>query len=231
MKINIDQIYGVWYSYVNEYVYMQLYLLSHVRRVIVVKNIFKWLDINFEPICMAVLFYAITGLVTLQVILRFVFATGFSWGEEVARFMFVWLMYFSIAYATRNQRHIRVAFVIQKFGDRGHKLFMILGDIIFLAFSVFVFLSSIRVCQSVIKYQDMAVTINVSLNIVYGAGVVGFLLIIIRLVQSVIWKVRKFGETMDIFENYAGVYSGAETVCFFPKQQAAADADVSREEK
>lgn len=198
---------------------------------IVVKNIFKWLDINFEPLCMAILFYAITGLVTLQVILRFVFATGFSWGEEVARFMFVWLMYFSIAYATRNQRHIRVAFVIQKFGDRGHKMFLILGDIIFLAFSVFVFLSLIRVCQSVIKYQDMAVTIHVSLNIVYGAGVVGFFLIIIRLIQSIIWKVKRFSEAMDVFENYAGKYSGAEAVCFFPREKATAEAGSNKEEK
>ncbi len=182
-----------------------------------IKNIFKWLDINFEPVCMAVLFYAITLLVTLQVILRFVFSTGFSWGEEVARFLFVWLMYFSIAYATRNQRHIRVAFLVQRFGEKGHKIFLILGDIIFLIFSVFIFLSAIKVCQSVFKYQDMAVTINVSLNIVYAAGVVGFFLILIRLVQSIIWKIRHFSDSMDVFENYAGVYSGADNVFFFQK--------------
>ncbi len=182
-----------------------------------IKRIFKWLDINFEPVIMAVLFYAITILVTLQVILRFGFSTGFSWGEEVARFLFVWLMYFSIAYATRNQRHIRVAFLVQQFGEKIHKVFMLLGDVVFLIFSSLIFISAIKVCQSIFKYEDMAVTINVSLNVVYGAGVVGFALIIIRLVQTVIYKIKNFSESMEVYENYAGVYTGAEEVCFFPK--------------
>lgn len=181
------------------------------------KKIFTWLDINFEPVLMFVLFYAITLLLTLQVILRFIFATGFSWGEEVARFLFVWLMYFSIAYATRNQRHIRVAFLVQSFGEKAHKVFMIISDLIFLVFSILIFLSAIKVCQSVFKYQDMAVTIEVSLNVVYGAGVVGFALIVFRLIQSIIWKIRKFKDSMEVFENYAGAYSGADKVCFFPK--------------
>ncbi|MBI9103868.1 MAG: TRAP transporter small permease [Spirochaetales bacterium] len=182
-----------------------------------IKRIFKWLDINFEPVAMAVLFYVITLLVTLQVILRFVFATGFSWGEEVARFLFVWLMYFSIAYATRNQRHIRVAFLVQRFGVKAHKIFMMLGDLVFLIFSSLIFISAVKVCQSIFKYQDMAVTINVSLNIVYGAGVVGFALIIIRLIQTLIYKIKNFNESMEVFENYAGEYTGADKVCFFPK--------------
>lgn len=196
-----------------------------------IKQIFKWLDINFEPVCMTVLFYLITGLLSLQVILRFVFATGFSWGEEVARFLFVWLMYFSIAYATRNQRHIRVAFLVQRFGDKGHKVFMILGDLIFLIFSAFIFVSAIKVCQSIFKYQDMAVTINVSLNVVYGAGVVGFFLIIIRLIQSIIWKFRHFRDDMEVFENYAGVYSGADKVFFFPKEKDDVRTETAQEVK
>lgn len=159
---------------------------------------------------MTVLFYAMTSLLTLQVILRFVFSTGFSWGEEVARFIFVWLMYFSIAYATRNQRHIRMAFFVQKFGDKGHKVFMIIADFIFLFFSVIVFYAAIHVVQSTFKYNDMAVTINVSLNIVYGAGALGFLLILLRVLQGIIWKIRHFGDELEVFENYSGKYTGAD---------------------
>ncbi|MCF7934704.1 MAG: TRAP transporter small permease [Spirochaetia bacterium] len=181
------------------------------------KQLFKWLDINFEPVMMAVMFYAITLLLTLQVVLRFVFSTGFSWGEEVARFMFVWLMYFGIAYATRNQRHIRVSFLVQRFGDKGHKIVMIISDMIFLIFSLLILLSAIKVCQSIFAYEDMAVTINVSLNVVYGAGVAGFGLIAIRLIQSIIWKFKNFSEDMEVFENYAGAYTGADKICFLPK--------------
>ncbi len=183
-----------------------------------VKKIFSWLDINFEPIMMALLFYAITLLVSLQVVLRFVFASGFSWGEELARFMFVWLMYFSIAYATRNQRHIRVSFLINRFNEKVKKGFMIFTDFIFLAFAIIVFISAIKVCESVFRFQDMAVTLNVSLNIVYGAGVVGLGLIVIRLVQSILWKFKKWNDSMEVFENYTGIYTGADKICFLPKK-------------
>ncbi len=75
------------------------------------KKVLKWLDVNFEPLLIAVLFTALILLITIQVILRLSPLAGFSWGEEISRFMFVWLMYFSFSYATRNNRHIRVSFL------------------------------------------------------------------------------------------------------------------------
>ncbi|ORC35184.1 hypothetical protein B4O97_10695 [Marispirochaeta aestuarii] len=181
------------------------------------RKILQWIDINFEPVMMAVLFYAITILIAVQVVLRFVFAAGFSWGEEVARFMFVWLMYFSISYATRNQRHIRVTILIKRFSEKVQKYFMLATDFIFLLFSIQIFIAAMKVCESVFRFKDMAVTINVSLNIVYGAGVVGFALVVIRLIQSIVWKLNKFHDSLEIFENYAGIYSGAGHICFLPK--------------
>lgn len=166
---------------------------------------------------MAVLFYAITLLVTLQVILRFVFSSGFAWGEEVARFMFVWLMYISIAYATRNQRHIKVAFLVNKFSEKVRKRIMIMTDLLFLAFSTIIFYATIKVCQTTMEFQDMAVTINVSLNIVFGAGVLGFGLMVIRLVQTIWWKIQHLDSSLEVFENVAGVYTGASKVCFLPE--------------
>lgn len=181
------------------------------------KKILNWLDINFEPLLMATLFYAITFLVTLQVILRFVFSSGFAWGEEVSRFMFVWLMYISIAYATRNQRHIKVAFLVNKFSEKVRKKVMILTDVLFLAFCVIIFYSTIRVCQTVFEFQDMAVTVNVSQNIVFGAGVLGFSLMVIRLIQSIWWKIKHFNSSLEVFENLAGMYTGADKICFLPE--------------
>jgi len=180
-------------------------------------KILRWLDINFEPILMAVLFYAITLLVTLQVILRFVFSSGFAWGEEVSRFMFVWLMYISISYATRNQRHIKVAFLVNKFPIEVRKKLMILTDVLFLTFCVIAFYGTVLVCRSTWEFQDMSVTVNVSLNIIFGAGILGFGLMVIRLIQSIAWKIKHFQSPLEVFENLTGVYTGADKICFLPK--------------
>ena len=59
------------------------------------KKLIRWLDVNFEAVLMVVFFAMMIILVTVQVILRFVFKTGFSWGEEVARILFVWMSFSS----------------------------------------------------------------------------------------------------------------------------------------
>ncbi|WP_164985161.1 TRAP transporter small permease [Ammoniphilus sp. CFH 90114] len=185
------------------------------------KSLLVWLDRNFEPIVMSVLFYAMMILITVQVLLRFGFNTGFSWAEEVARFIFVWLMYFSISYVTRTQGHIKVSLVIGKLNEKTQKAIMILSDFLFIGFSVVIFLSAIKICQSALEFNDRAVSLNVSMNILYGAGVVGFLLILMRLVQSIVWKLKHFSKPMEYFENGGEVYSGAVDHCLVPKGEAS----------
>lgn len=189
------------------------------------KKVFAWLDKNFEPVLMTVLFYAMTALVTLQVILRFVFNSGFAWGEEVSRFIFVWLMYFSISYTTRNHRHIKVTFLVGKLNEKLQKIVMIIVDFLFVGFSTVVFMSAIRICQSVIEYNDRAVTIDVSMNIIYGAGLVGFAIMMIRLIQGIVWKFKNFSKSLEYFENHTGVYTGANDICFMPKDCVKKEAD------
>ena len=92
------------------------------------KKFLRWLDINFEPLCMTVMFYLMSGLMVLQVILRFAFHTGFAWGEEVSRFIFVWLVFLSIPYAVRNARHISIDFIREFLPVSIKKAVMIIVD-------------------------------------------------------------------------------------------------------
>lgn len=66
------------------------------------KKTLRWLDVNFEAILMVLFFSLMILLVTVQVVLRFIFKTGFSWGEEVARLLFVWMSFSSFGYLTRE---------------------------------------------------------------------------------------------------------------------------------
>lgn len=181
------------------------------------KKVLKWIDINLEPLLSGILFYAIMILITIQVILRFVFSTGFDWGEELARYMFVWMMYFSFSYATRNNRHIRVSFFIDRFGKKTRKVFLILCDVLFLILMGYCVAAAIITCWQTAIFQDMSVTLGVTMNVLYAAGVVGFVLMFIRLIQNIVWKIRHFKDDFEIFENANGKYSGAEEIFFIPR--------------
>ena len=87
------------------------------------KKTLRWLDVNFEAILMVLFFSLMILLVTVQVVLRFIFKTGFSWGEEVARLLFVWMSFSSFGYLTRNSRHVRVGFLVGKIKESVQKKF------------------------------------------------------------------------------------------------------------
>ena len=54
------------------------------------------------------------------------------------------------------------------------------------------------------------------MNIVYGAGLIGFALIIIRIVQGIVWKFKHFNSSMDMFENIGGIYSEKNNILTKP---------------
>lgn len=185
------------------------------------KKALKWLDINFEPVMMAVMFFAMTTLITVQVILRFVFKSGFAWGEEVARFLFVWLVFMSIPYAARNNRHIGLDFIRELFPVIVRKIYMVLIDVAALVMFGMFFVNSISICQHAAQYGDMAQTLSASMNWMHAAAVVGYALVLIRELQCLVWKLTHFNCSYELFRNVNGRYSGSNDVFFMPADQKA----------
>jgi TRAP-type C4-dicarboxylate transport system permease small subunit len=61
-----------------------------------------------------VILCVMTLSVTWQVVLRYLFKRPNMWSEEVARFLFVWLVMFGSALAIRYNRHMSIDFIKQK---------------------------------------------------------------------------------------------------------------------
>lgn len=181
-----------------------------------VKKALRWLDINFEPLCMSVTFFLMAGLITLQVILRFVFQGGFAWGEEVSRFIFVWLVFLAIPYAARNSRHIGIDFIRELFPVPVRKLFLVLVDVAAIVMFGLFLRNALLVAEHAIYYGDKAQTIAVNMNWLYYAAVVGYVLIEIRLLQSLIWKLGHLNSSYSLFQNINGRYYTQDKLFFMP---------------
>ncbi|MDW2800461.1 TRAP transporter small permease [Clostridium boliviensis] len=61
-------------------------------------------------------------LVFTNVILRFIFDTGFAWSEEVARICFIYLVYLGSIEAMRDNRHLLIDSVIIRLPSTAQKL-------------------------------------------------------------------------------------------------------------
>jgi len=69
-------------------------------------------DVRIVLNATAVLLAAIVCITFLQVVLRYVFGNPLSWGEELARYIFVWITFLGAAVAYARDTHIRVDAVI-----------------------------------------------------------------------------------------------------------------------
>ncbi len=181
------------------------------------KKIIRWLDVNFEAVLMVIFFAMMITLVMLQVIMRFVFESGFSWGEEVARVLFVWMAFASFGYLTRTGRHVRVGFLTGKFSDKAQKVVLLICDLLFLVFTIFGLKASVSLCMDAVKYQDKMTAVPWNYCALYLAGVLGFFMMVIRNIQVIVWKVRNWNTSLERFINYDGLYYKNNKICFAPK--------------
>ncbi len=82
----------------------------------------------FEEI-LAGFFLVLISLATLaNVVSRYLFNTPISWGEELARYGFIWLVFLGAALCTKHKRHICIDVVAVFLPPRGQLLLKILAD-------------------------------------------------------------------------------------------------------
>lgn len=182
------------------------------------KKVIAWLDVNFEAILMVLFFTLMILLVMVQVILRFVFENGFSWGEEVARILFVWMAFSSFGYLTRNGRHVRVGFFVGKLPETAQKVILAVCDLLFLVFSVVGLCASWSLCMDAIRFGDELTAVPWNYSVLYFAGVLGFFMMTIRNVQVIVWRWCNRHAALARFENYDGIYYRNTKICFAPAE-------------
>ncbi|MBQ3567612.1 MAG: TRAP transporter small permease, partial [Anaerotignum sp.] len=85
---------------------------------------------NLEEFMIIPLIFAMSFIIFIQVIMRYVFANSLTWSEELARYLFVWLVYFSVSFTARRQKHIRIDAAINLYPKKMRPYIEILSEII-----------------------------------------------------------------------------------------------------
>jgi len=78
---------------------------------------------------------AVLGVILgTQVLLRFAFGLGYAWMEEIARMLFIWVIFLGAVVAMRDNLHIRVEAGLALFPARLRPFVAWLGDLALFAF-------------------------------------------------------------------------------------------------
>lgn len=151
----------------------------------------KALNDKIELYICIILITLMTSLIFIQVIARYAFGNSLSWSEELARYMFIWLIYLGISYGAKIMKHIKIDAGLKLFPQKMRPYIQIIGDIFFLIFSVFIIITSLNLVQKQITLGQKSSAMQIPMWIIYAAPLVGFTLTAIRQIQTILYRVQE----------------------------------------
>ena len=161
------------------------------------KKVIKRFFDNFESyICQLLLAFFVT-LLFVQIILREIFSYTLSWGEELARFSFVWFVFFGAVVAARLAAHNRVTFQFKKFPKKVQNYIEAFADLIWLCFNGVMIWKSIFLIKSMMQFTYISPTLGWSMAYVYLIFPIAFTLMSIRIIQVNYLKLIKGVDIRD----------------------------------
>ena len=152
-------------------------------------KVLKFLDENLEKMLCVVFLALMSIIIVLQVFFRYVLNNSLSWSEELARYLFIWMIYIGISYGVKLDKHICVD-AVYTFMPKGIKRgYAIVAYILFLIFAVAIIYYGILVVGMQITSGQVSPAMGLPMQYVYVAPVVGMVLTVVRLVQKIYYAV------------------------------------------
>lgn len=158
----------------------------------------KFLDKYLEDLFIIPLLMGMSLLIFAQVIMRYVFSASLTWSEELARYIFIWLVYFSVSYAARTEKHIRIEAALMAFPKKFRPYVEIFSEILVLLFALFIVYTSFTVVQKINISGQNSPALGIPMWVVYSAPFVGFILTSFRTAQTIIRKVKRLKGEVSI---------------------------------
>jgi TRAP-type C4-dicarboxylate transport system permease small subunit len=161
------------------------------------KTLVRFLS-SFESTLASALVVFLTILLSVQILNRYVFQTSLVWVEEIARISFVWMIYFAVAGAARENRHVRVGIIDMFLSPRALRIGNFVADAVVLAFSLTVVWLGIELVRSSIRFGDRSPVTEIPMSVIYAVIPFCFALIAYRVATSLLRKPQPNGDDTEV---------------------------------
>ena len=157
-------------------------------------GVLQWLNDNFEKTVCAILMIVMALTIFIQVVARYAFNSSLSWSEELARFIFVWLVYLGISYGCKQMKHLKIDAALYLFPKKIRPIVMIIGDCLFLVFAIYQCVTGFQLMMVQIQFHKVSSALHCPMWVVNAAAVVGMGLAAFREVQVILYRIKTHKE-------------------------------------
>ncbi len=163
-------------------------------------NFLRTLDKNAERWLLLVFYVMLVITMAIEVLRREIFSYSSIWGEEIVRSSFIYLAWIGAAAAVKERAHIRIDVLMHYVGPRVKALLYILGDLVMFGVAIIALYWSLETVHVSAKFGSVTDGLRVSKVWFLMAVPVGFGLMMIRLVQSLIRDFKSLRDGTPVYE-------------------------------
>ena len=164
-------------------------------------SFWKRLDENAERWMLLGFYAMIVATIVVEVVRRFVLSYSSIWGEEIARYAFIYLAWVGASAAVKDRAHIRIDVLMHYISTRAKAAIYLLGDFCMLIMAVLALYTALESIGVSLRFGSVTHGLRISLAWFLAAVPLGFALMLYRLLQS-IW--RDLGDLRHGREVYEG---------------------------
>ena len=149
----------------------------------------KWIY-RFENLFCGLMILAVTIVLFVNVVLRYVFNASTSWSEEFIRYGFIWITFIGGAICVRQGSHVNVDLLANYLNKTGQKVLFLITSVIALVFIVW--LGKLGLDTTIFNFETGQKSPGLSIPIfyVYIAIPLGCLLMVIHYIELLINVLR-----------------------------------------
>ena len=113
---------------------------------------------------------AMVGVVAVQIFLRYVFGRPLFWADELANWLFVWVIYLGAGVLVRYDAHLTVEIVIDRLSPRVNQWRLLFVNLLVLSFLILLLVQTVGLLQKFGTTPSPAM--NIPMVFFFGCGMI-----------------------------------------------------------
>ena len=127
------------------------------------KSFWRTLDDNAERWMLLGFYGLIVATIVVEVVRRFVLSYSSIWGEEIARYAFIYLAWGGASVAVKDRAHIRIDVILTYLSTRGKAVVYLFGDICMLGIALLAVYTALESLEISIRFGSVTHGLRISL--------------------------------------------------------------------
>ena len=164
------------------------------------QRILQALNQNAERWALLVFYVMLVATMFIEVLRREIMSYSSIWGEEIVRYSFIYLAWIGCASAVRERGHIRIDVILHYVSPRVKAALYIFGDIVMMIVAVIAVIYSFETVHVSWKFGSVTDGLRISRVWFLMAVPIGFALVILRLIQSMMRDIADFRAGRPVYE-------------------------------